>query len=166
MASPRHRTTSGFSYFVTTRCWQGRSVFQVSENAEILLETIVHHREKGAFLLHEFVIMPNHLHVMLTPSVTTSLEKSVQLIKGGSSFTIHRQRELKIEIWQEGFHDWTIRDQKDWHAKVQYIRMNPVRANLIMNAEDWPYSSASGKVVLDACPRRYSPDSSGAKAPA
>jgi putative transposase len=165
MSTPRHRTAPGSSYFVTTKCWQGRSVFQMSENAEILLRTIVNHRDRGAYLLHEFVIMPNHFHVLLTPSASTSLEKAVQLIKGGSSYAIHKKRGAKVEIWQEGFYDWTIRDGDDWHAKAEYIRKNPVRAGLVSKAEEWRYSSSSGDVAVDAVPSQFSAFSSGAEAP-
>lgn len=165
MASPRHRTAPGTSYFVTTRCWEGRNVFQVTENAEILTLTMLRYRDQGFYFLHEFVVMPNHLHLLLTPSANTSLEKAVQLIKGGSSHTIHKERENSIKIWQEGFHDWTIRDGHDWQAKAEYIRLNPVRAKLADNPKGWPFSSASGRYTLDAIPKRYVQVASGAKAP-
>ena len=69
-----------------------------------------------------------------------------------------------MEIWQEGFYDWTVRDKKDWMAKVEYIRMNPVRARLSEKPEDWPYSSASGRFALDPMPIKYLEIPSGAKA--
>jgi len=165
VASPRHRTAPGTSYFVTTRCWEGRNVFQVTENAEILVQAMIRYRDQRHYLLHEFVVMPNHLHLLLTPSAITTLEKAVQLIKGGSSHEIHKQRENAVKIWQEGFHDWTIRDTHDWQSKVEYIRLNPVRARLADNPEDWPFSSASGRYRLDAVPSRYAGFASGAKAP-
>lgn len=165
MSTPKHRTAPGWSYFVTTRCWQGRSVFQVTRIAEILIQTIARYRDRGDYLLHEFVVMPNHLHILITPSSTTSLEKAIQLIKGGSSYEIHKQCERKMQIWQEGFHDWTIRDTNDWQSKVVYIRMNPVRAKLVERLEQWPFSSANCQFKLDPVPGRYLSAASGAKAP-
>jgi len=164
MSTPGHRTVAGASYFVTTKCWEGRSLFQVTEVAKILLDTLFHYRDSGAYLLHEFVIMPDHLHIMLTPGPETSLEKAVQLIKGGSSHRIHKERGGKMEIWQVGFHDWTIRDLEDWRAKAVYIHMNPVKARLCERPEDWPYSSANGKSRLDSLPEKYQNLASGAKA--
>src|SRR6266403_5045443 len=79
MTTPAHRTAPGASYFVTTKCWEGRNAFQVTEIAEILLNTLFHYRDSGAYLLHEFVIMPDHLHLVLTPGLQTSLEKAIQL---------------------------------------------------------------------------------------
>jgi putative transposase len=163
MSTPRHRTAPGTSYFVTTKCWQSRSIFQIPGNVEILVSILFHYRERNAYLLHEFVVMPNHLHVLLTPSSTTSLERSIQLIKGASSREIHKQRGHKVEIWQQGFHDWTIRDEYDWATKAQYIVLNPVRAGLTQTPLDWPYSSASVKFELDPMPRKYL--TSGAEAP-
>src|SRR5882672_5256336 len=154
MATPRHRTAPGTSYFVTTKCWQGRTVFQIPEIAKILISALLHYRDRGAYLLHEFVVMPDHLHLLLTPSPTTSLEKAVQLIKGGSSHQIHRERNQKMEIWQEGFYDWTMRDADDLRTKVEYIRMNPVRAKLVQRPQDWPYSSATGQFILDPMPSK------------
>jgi|SRR5271156_1275125 len=166
MSKPDHRTAPGASYFVTTRCAQGRNIFQVPEVAQILITAILHYRDAKAYLLHQFVIMPDHLHVLLTPGHSISLEKAVQLIKGGSSFQISKQRGHKMEIWQQGFHDWTIRDFADWQAKVQYIRMNPVRAQLADKPEDWLFSSATAKFTLDPPPEKYLQLASAAKAAA
>ena len=164
MSTPDHRTAPSSSYFVTTRCVQGRNVFQIPEVAEILIAAMLHYRDTNAYLLHEFVVMPNHLHLLLTPGPITSLERAVQLIKGGSSYQIRKQRGHKMQIWQQGFHDWTIRDSNDWHTKTEYIRMNPVRAQLAEKPEDWLYSSATGKFTLDPAPEKYLQLASAAKA--
>jgi putative transposase len=127
----------------------------VPEVAEILVRRILACRDKGAYQLHEFVIMPNHFHLLLTPGATTTLEKSAQLIKGGSSHEIHTQRGHRMEIWQVGFHDWTIRDDEDYRAKVRYIHMNPVQVRLVEKPEDWLFGSASGKFSLDSVPGKF-----------
>jgi putative transposase len=164
MSTPKHRTAPGTSYFVTTKCWQGRTVFQVPENAEILIKTLLHYRDRKVFALHEFVVMSDHLHLLLTPSSTTSLERAMQFIKGGSSYQIRKKRNQKMEMWQVSFYDWTIRDHNDWQAKIEYIHDNPVRAKLVEKPQDWPYSSASGKFALDPIPDKYLQLPSGAKA--
>jgi hypothetical protein len=89
---------------------------------------------------------------------------AVQLIKGGSSYRIHKERGDRMEIWQVGFHDWTIRDGEDWKAKANYIHMNPVKARLCERAEDWPYASLNGRFCLDSVPEKYTNLPSGAKA--
>src|SRR2546423_1934059 len=164
MSTPKHRTAPGSSYFVTTKCWQGRAVFQVREAAEILIQTLFEYRDRNIYLVHEFVIMPDHLHLLLTPSHAISLEKAIQFVKGGSSHRIHKHRGQKIQIWQVGFHDWTVRDYADWQVRVECIHNNSVRAKLVEQPQDWPYSSATGRFTLDPIPAKFLELSSGAKA--
>jgi putative transposase len=130
MSKPPHRILPGSTYFVSSATWERRELFRVPQVAEILVDRILACREKGAYELHEFVVMPNHFHLLMTPGATTSLEKAMQLIKGGSAHDIHKQRGNKMEIWQVGFHDWTIRDGEDYRTKVRYIHLNPVQARL------------------------------------
>jgi len=164
MSTPTHRSTSGSSYFVNTKCWQNRSAFQVVEIADILLNTLFDYCDAKAYLLDEFVIMPDQLHLILTPSSTTSLEKAIQLIKGGSSHQIHKVRTQHMQIWQEGIYDSDDSRRNHWRTRMQYIHMNPVHARLAQLPKDWPYSSASGKFLLDAVPDRWQKLASEAKA--
>ena len=155
MSKLQHRTSPGQTYFVSSATWERRELFRVPDVAEILVQRIVACREKGAYRLHEFVVMPNHYHLLTTPGETTTLEKVVQLIKGGFSHEIHKAHENRMEIWQVGFHDWTIRDSEDYDAKVRYIHMNPVVKRLVERAEEWAYGSACGKFVLDPAPEKF-----------
>ena len=157
MSKLPHRILLGGTYFISSSTWERRELFRVPEVAEILVQRILGCRDKGAYQLHEFVVMPNHFHLVMTPGATTTLEKAMQLIKGGSSHEIHAQRGNKMEIWQVGFHDWTIRDVEDYRAKVRYIHMNPVQARLVERPEDWPFGSASGKFSLDPESEKYKP---------
>jgi putative transposase len=155
MSKLPHRTGPGRTYFISSATWERRELFRVPQVAEILVQRILACRDKGAYQLHEFVVMPNHFHLLLTPGEATSLEKAVQLIKGGSSHEIHQQTGNKMEIWQVGFHDWTIRDGEDYSTKVGYIQMNPVQAHLVERPEDWPFVSACGKFFLDPVPEKF-----------
>lgn len=137
-------------------CQAGKTrLFRVPNIAEILVQLILAGREKGVYLLPEFVVMPNHFYLFLTPAETTSLEKAVPLIKGGSSHEIHQQTGDKTEIRQIGFQHWTIRDGGDYRAKVGYIQMNPVQAPLVERPEDWPFGSACGKFAMDSIPEKF-----------
>ena len=140
MGRLKHRTAPLATYFVTTKTWSNRRLFSVTEVAQIVINKIIHYRDQGAYQLHEFVLMPDHLHLLITPGRTTSLEKAMQL------------RENHMEIWQPGFHEWTIRNPDDYATKAQYIRMNPVAANLVERAEEWKFGSASDFYKLDAMP--------------
>jgi putative transposase len=165
-----HRTAPGWTYFVTTKAWQSVAVFQVKETAEIVVSKILEHRERGSYLLHEFVLMPDHLHLILTPTESVSLEKAIQLIKGGSSHEIHRVRGNKMPIWQPGFHESRVVDWADFKKKAAYIHFNPVAAKLVESPGNWKYNSAGGKYKLDPIPQGLKPavpqaDNVGPKGP-
>jgi putative transposase len=152
-----HRTAPGWTYFVTTKAWQSTAVFQVEAIAQIVIAKLFEYREKESYLLHEFVLMPNHLHVILTPADSVSLEKAFQLIKGGSSYEIHRVRGGETQVWQSGFHESRVKSSVEYVAKADYVRFNPVAAKLVEKPEDWQFGSASGRYQLDPIPQGLKP---------
>jgi putative transposase len=157
MARLHHLPMSGCTYFVTTNSFQSTSLFQVHTSADIIVAKLLHYRDADAYQLHAFVLMPNHLHLLLTPRANTTLEKAMQLIKGGSSHEIHKQLGHRREIWQSGFHEATIRDVPDYQSKVRYIHQNPVAARLVVNPSEWKWSSASQLYALDRIPQGLKP---------
>jgi putative transposase len=159
MGRLRHCTSPDWTYFVTTKTWQSTFVFQVRETAEIVVRKILEYRDRRNYLLHEFVLMPNHLHLLLTPSPSVTLEKVIQLIKGGSSHEIHKVRGSDVPIWQSGFHESRVRDWLDYKKKSDYVRFNPVAAKLVEQPQGWRFGSASGHYQLDPIPQRLKPDS-------
>jgi putative transposase len=86
-------------FFVTTVTIQRLPIFRRETNAKLLIDTLAHYRDAGRFLLHEFVIMPDHLHAMLTPANEISLERAMQLIKGGFSYRLDKRG----PVWQPSF---------------------------------------------------------------
>lgn len=118
------------------------------------------YRDKGFFMLHSYVVMPDHLHLILTPGHATALEKALQLIKGGSSHEIGKKLNARFPVWRPGFTEHLIRDQADYQRHARYIDANPVKARLADRPEDYPFCSASAKDELDPWPV-----TSGAKAP-
>ena len=69
--------------------------------AQLFIEVLLHYRRQGKYLLHEFVLMPDHFHVLITPAIT--LERALQLIKGGFSFRARKELGFGGEIWQTSF---------------------------------------------------------------
>jgi putative transposase len=136
MAIPTRATSHG-TFFVTTQTYQRRRLLQVEATANLLLETLQHYRREGHYKLYAFVLMPDHIHLLITPQGIT-LERAVQLIKGGFS---HRLGS-KFPVWQRGFTDRRMRDREDFLTHRTYIHDNPVRARLCQRPEDYPYSSA------------------------
>jgi len=69
--------------------------------ALLFIDTILHYRRENKFLLHEFVVMPDHVHLLLTP-VGIALERAMQFVKGGFSYRVRRELRLNMEIWERG----------------------------------------------------------------
>ncbi|HEV2698627.1 MAG TPA: transposase [Terriglobales bacterium] len=135
------------TFFITTVTWQRTPLFRYPQRAELMMDVLDHYREQEKYVLHEFVIMPDHLHLLITPATDISLERAVQLIEGGFSYRLGKER--RGLVWQESFTNHRIRDEQDYEHHAEYIRMNPVRACLAASPELYPYSSASlGRAVL------------------
>jgi len=139
---------------VSTQTWERRPLFRNEGWARLLVDVLYHYRG-SAYLLHEFVTMPDHIHVLLTP--TTSLEKAVQFIKGGFSYRAKKELGSSMEVWQKGFSDHRIRDAEDFLHHVAYVRENPVRKHLCERPRDYQFSSAWANVELDPVPQGLKP---------
>jgi putative transposase len=99
--------------------------FQRTANAELFISMLFQHRDKSRFQLHGFAVMPDHIHVLITPAMNESTAKCVQYIKGGYSFAAREQ--AAGEIWHSGYHEHRIRDQEDFKSQLIYIANNPAR---------------------------------------
>jgi putative transposase len=117
------------TYSITTVTFQRRALFLRTANAELLVKTILRYREQGRFLLHGFAVMPEHLHILLTPANKQTVERCVQCIKGGFSFSVKGQ--FPGEVWQAGFHEHRIRDLEDFRNQIEYVAKNPERRRLM-----------------------------------
>jgi putative transposase len=128
------------TYFVTSSTFQKQNLFQSERLAKLFLEVLLHYRQSGKYLLHAFVLMPDHFHLLLTPLVT--LERSLQFVKGGFSFRARKELGFGGEIWQTSFYDRRVRDIHEYRAFREYIHRNPVKRGLVAGPEDYAYSSA------------------------
>jgi len=149
-----HATNNAQTYFVTSDTWKRRALFHAEPWARLFLKVLLSHRG-NAYLLHEFVLMPDHFHLLITP--LTSLEKSVQLIKGGFSYQVKKQFESNAEIWRRGFADHRIRDYPDYDKHRHYTHLNPVKRGLSAHSPDYRYSSAFPGWKLDPIPQKLKP---------
>jgi len=91
--------------------------------------------------------MPEHAHLLITPEAT--LERAVQMIKGGFSHSFGNEFGRTKEIWQRGFTDHRIRDDVDFEVHRGYIHRNPVKRGLVQNAKEYRYCSAFPGFRLD-----------------
>lgn len=113
-----------------------------------MLDVLQHYRKQGRFELHAFVLMPDHLHLLVTPAPDVSLEKAIQFVKGGFSFRLKSKR----EVWERGFNEVQILEGTKFQRCRKYIEENPVRAGLVGSGENYVYSSAFKVKEIDPMP--------------
>ena len=136
------------TFFITSVTAQRRALFSRVATADLLAEVFLHYRERGKYLLHDFVIMPDHFHALITPADEISLERVVQFIKGGFSFRL----KSSLPVWQASFTNHRVRDGEDFAQHRVYIWSNPVRAGLVRRVEDWRWSSYADHAGIGSGP--------------
>jgi putative transposase len=139
-ARPEAILDSSRVFFATTKTSIGRRLLQSERNAMLLIDVLRLNVAAGKFQLHEFVIMPDHLHLLMTLPVDITIEKAMQLVKGGFSYRLKKEFGYKGEVWQRGFSEVRITDGQGFMQHREYIVQNPVRAGLVETAEQYPYS--------------------------
>jgi putative transposase len=145
------------TFFVTSVTWQRRPLFLSERAATMFIETLFGYRDRGIFQLYEFVLMPDHVHLLLAPKPTVALERGMQFIKGGFSHRFTKETGSTVEIWERSFVNHRIHDAFDYDKHRRYIHQNPVRANLVEKPQEYAYSSAHPGFCLDEMPRRLKP---------
>jgi putative transposase len=124
-------------FFVTIATHERRPIFQISRVAELFIDTLRHYRTRGYFKLHAFLVMPDHVHLLITPE-TDPLNQTIALIQNGFA---HRLAS-KYTLWETGFTAHPIRNLRDLETIRTYLHQTPVRAKLTTTPELYPYSSA------------------------
>jgi putative transposase len=153
---PHRGTTSDSTYFVTTNVFAKKSMFQVEKIALLFMEVMLDYRAEGKYSIHEFVVMPDHFHLIVSP-IGITLERAMQFINGGFSFRFNRNLKFKREVWQGSYFDRRVRDSLEYQKYKDYIWQNPVLRGLAKAPEEYPYSSANPSFVMDPVPQRLKP---------
>ena len=140
------------TYFITANAAGKRNLFQSERMGVLFLEIIQRYRRQGKYLLHEYTLMPNHCHLLLTTAEGTTLTKAAQFIKGGYSFEAGKLLGSKTEVWQPGFGDHRIEDVADYANHKIYIWRNAVKRGLVVKPEEYRYCSAFPESDVDPAP--------------
>ena len=155
--------------FVTTGIEERVPVLGERENAQCLLSALDFYREKHGVLIHAYVVMLQHLHVLLRLPGTIRVEKlmadykrftSKQLLEWCESnqkndfLSVFARRGAvdgdRYSVWERSFRSVPVFNERDAQIKIAYTHNNPVRAGIVERAEDWWFSSASAYAGGDA----------------
>ena len=145
------------TFFVTAVTWGRRSLFQSERMCGLFVVLLFDYSRQGKYALHEFVLMPNRLHLLITPGPLLALERCLQLITGNFSFRAKKELQFAGEVWEKSFTNYRIRDAADYAEHRTYIWENPVRAGLVSSPEEYPYSSAFPGFELAEAPQGLKP---------
>jgi REP-associated tyrosine transposase len=135
---------NGYPSFITTKTLNNYPFFSNSTNAECLVSCLLFGQKKNWFDLVAFVIMPDHLHLIIIPR-GKNISQSMHSIKSFSSKEINKNSRHKGSIWQASFRDLALWAEEVVVEKINYIHNNPVRKDLVSDPENYQYSSANTK---------------------
>ncbi len=148
----------GHARFLTFSCYQQRPLLMGDELKELLVAQIVAVRRRDAFRLHAWVVMPDHVHLLLTPTLPRwPVSEILRCIKRPFARDVMRRwrtedvrlvRDLRsswgsTHFWQRGGgYDRNVETLEECREKIGYMHANPVRRRLAASPCDWRWSSA------------------------
>ena len=119
------------------KCWLGHSPI-----ARIVAEALAHF-DGHRYQLHAWVIMPNHVHVLVSTVGPASLAEIEHSWKSYTAKQANRLLARSGQFWQKECYDRVMRSQREMAETKIYIEANPVAAGLCETIQDWPWSSAA-----------------------
>ena len=151
MANYKRIFLDGYSYYLTVVTHQRNPI--LIDNIELLRESFRVSKREYSYKIEAIVVLPEHFHTIITPQNAKYYPHIIRTIK--QHFSKHcdakyyehleqsasRQKEGYKPIWQKRYYEHTIRDQKDFDEKINYIFNNPVKNGYVENIKDWKYSS-------------------------
>jgi putative transposase len=138
-AAPANILNPSRIFFATTITSMGKRVLQSERNAGLLIDVLRSLVAKREFKLHDFVIMPDHVHLLIEVAGEMTIEKAMQLIKGRFSHQLSHEFFYRGEVWQRGFTEVQVLNQQSFEGHRAYIAENPIKAGLSISADDYPF---------------------------
>ena len=124
---------NGAIFFITVcSAPRGLNHLCTPEQSAAIKESIDTLKDKGVWWPHLVLLMPDHMHLLISFAETPGMLASMRSWKRYTAKTAHIN-------WQDGFFDHRLRRDESFVEKAAYIRMNPVRAGLAQNPEEWPH---------------------------
>jgi putative transposase len=138
----RRELIDGATYHVTSRTNNRIRVFDCNVGKIAIMLVLKEAKEKYGFQLHNFCIMPTHIHLLVTPADGTNLSRIIQWIKTKVTKRWNRIYGAEGHLWGERFFSRPVKDLQEYFYIYNYIDQNPVKAGLVQNAQDWKLSGA------------------------
>jgi putative transposase len=126
-------------HFLTFSCYRRKIKFDQRRAYEVFLAALERVRASHAVCIYGYVIMPEHIHLLLNEPERDTLAQAMQSLKQG----VARQLALRAKepFWQARYYDFNVWSEKKFVEKLRYIHRNPVKRGLVEKPEDWEWSS-------------------------
>jgi putative transposase len=147
----------GDLHFLTFSCYRRRPLLGTVRARNVFVEALGKIRERYGFLLVGYVVMPEHVHLLISepPGGTPSI--IMKVLKQRVSRDLRKRRgragQLRLSFmsgaeslprfWQPRFYDFNVYSAKKKREKLEYMHANPVTRGLVQHPKDWPWSSFS-----------------------
>ena len=130
--------TSGHFHFITFTCYHRLPYLNDDTSRTVFEETLETLRQRHQFYVFGYVLMPEHVHLLLSEPKLHLLADTLRALKTQTSRKLKGERK---QFWQTRYFDRNIITQDEFSEKLQYMHRNPVKAGLVEKPEDWPWSS-------------------------
>jgi REP element-mobilizing transposase RayT len=131
-----HLQKGGRTYFVT---FVRRERVPLPPAARDIVMTCLQHDHERTYWLHAGVVMPDHVHILITPSEPWTLSAIMKRLKGVSARQVNQLLGRTGPLWRDESFDHMLRSDESLAEKAEYIRQNPVRAKLVARPTDYPW---------------------------
>jgi putative transposase len=147
----------GDLHFVTFSCYRRRPLLGTARARDRFVHILDQVRSKRKFLLFGFVVMPEHVHLLMSEPSESNPSKALQVLKQQVSRSLRKkrkrapERQLKLKFaameteekhfWQRRFYDFNVWSEQKFKEKLVYMHGNPVKRGLVLHPRDWPWSS-------------------------
>lgn len=132
------------SHFVTYSCYRRLRLLDTPAMRNLVVAAPEQTRSRFSFRVYGFVVMPEHVHVLVSEPDRALLANAIQSLKIAVAKRSAADREFAGELaplWYKRYYDRNLRSYSDFHEKLGYIHRNPVKRGLVGRPEDWPWSS-------------------------
>jgi len=135
-------------HFITCSCYERRPLLNIGSRRDLFLQILNEVRASEHFWLIGYVVMPEHVHLLISEPKIGTPSTVMQILKQRVSRQVRktlsaRQRDVTDSFWQSRFYDFNVWTQKKRIEKLHYMHMNPVKRGLVDNPKLWPWSSYS-----------------------
>ena len=127
-------------HFVTFTCYHRKKYLETAAARDIFEKTLERVRRWYDLQIFGYVVMPNHVHLLLDEPKKSTLAIALQMLKQISSRKLRTHTDGE-PVWQKRYYDFNVSTSRKRVEKLRYMHRNPVECGLVENPEDWKWSS-------------------------